>query len=68
MGAYRICKDCGAALDPGELCDCRGAGRAELIQPESASPDTAARHRKLLNVNFAEAEVCAVLRFAEDGA
>ncbi len=21
---YRTCPDCGAALDPGEKCDCRG--------------------------------------------
>lgn len=20
---YRICESCGAALDPGEICDCR---------------------------------------------
>lgn len=23
MSYYRICPDCGAALDPGEPCDCR---------------------------------------------
>ena len=30
MSAYRICEDCGAALDPGERCDCRQTGWAEL--------------------------------------
>lgn len=23
MDCYRICPDCGAALDPGEVCDCQ---------------------------------------------
>lgn len=27
---YRICPDCGAALDPGEICDC---------DKEKAAPD-----------------------------
>lgn len=35
MNVYRICEACGAALDPGERCDCRGQDRVELIQPES---------------------------------
>lgn len=26
---YRVCEDCGAALDPGEICDCR---RGEAYQ------------------------------------
>lgn len=30
---YRICPDCGAHLDPGEICDCRGK--------ENAAPDAA---------------------------
>lgn len=21
--AYRVCPDCGASLDPGEICDCQ---------------------------------------------
>lgn len=25
MAQYRICEYCGAALDPGERCDCQGA-------------------------------------------
>ena len=24
MAFYKICPDCGASLDPGEKCDCRG--------------------------------------------
>lgn len=23
MSYYRLCPECGAALDPGEVCDCR---------------------------------------------
>ncbi len=23
MAQYRVCPNCGAALDPGEVCDCR---------------------------------------------
>lgn len=23
MAQFKVCPDCGAALDPGELCDCR---------------------------------------------
>lgn len=30
---YRICPDCGAHLDPGEICDCRSK--------ENAAPDDA---------------------------
>lgn len=41
MSAYRICEECGAALDPGERCDCRpAAAPLKLIQPaESPYPD-----------------------------
>ena len=39
MSTYRICEDCGAALDPGERCDCRQQGRVELIQPDSQVTD-----------------------------
>lgn len=30
MDYYRICPDCGAALDPGEKCDCQLDQRDEL--------------------------------------
>ena len=29
MSYYRTCSHCGAHLDPGERCDCRGALRTE---------------------------------------
>lgn len=41
MSAYRVCGECGAALDPGERCDCLPvAVPLKLIQPaESPYPD-----------------------------
>ena len=27
--AYRVCPDCGANLDPGEICDCQEADELE---------------------------------------
>ncbi len=30
MSYYRICPDCGAHLDPGEVCDCRDAEKAHV--------------------------------------
>lgn len=32
---YRICPECGARLDPAEICDCRQA--AELTKEEHAA-------------------------------
>ncbi len=31
MSAYRICEECGAALDPGERCDCRDTSRGDEL-------------------------------------
>lgn len=53
MSAYRICEECGAALDPGERCDCRPAVPLELIQPGSSQTGTYPRYKRLLNENFA---------------
>lgn len=39
MSRYRICELCGAALDPGEPCDCRPAAPLKLIQPEESPAD-----------------------------
>lgn len=41
MSAYRICEECGAALDPGERCDCLPtAAPLKPIQPaENPYPD-----------------------------
>lgn len=27
MGYFRTCPDCGAALDPGEKCECQGVAK-----------------------------------------
>ena len=53
MSAYRICEECGAALDPGERCDCFSAAPPRLIQPESTQIGTYLRHEQLLNEVFA---------------
>lgn len=37
MSVYRICEECGAALDPGERCDCRPAAPLRLIKPGKPS-------------------------------
>lgn len=26
---YRVCPDCGASLDPGEICDCQEADKED---------------------------------------
>ena len=39
MSVYRICEECGAALDPGERCDCLPAAPLELIQPAVSPVD-----------------------------
>lgn len=51
MSAYRICSECGAALDSRERCDCRPAPPLKLIQPE-ASQISAPRHKRLINADF----------------
>ena len=62
MSAYRICEDCGAALDPGERCDCRQTGRVELILPEGRDlSKKAARAEGTLNANFGSAAQYATL-------
>lgn len=40
MSAYRVCEECGAALDPGERCDCLPtAPPLKLIQPGESVED-----------------------------
>lgn len=33
---YRICPDCGAYLDPGEICDCKEKAAPDESDPEAA--------------------------------
>ena len=50
---YRICEECGAALDPGERCDCLPAAPVKLILPGSAQVGTYLRYEQLVNEVFA---------------
>lgn len=66
MSAYRICEECGAALDPGERCDCRPAVPLKPIQPGSAQVGTYLRHEQLLNEVFAGVPLELTLALAEE--
>lgn len=35
MSYYRLCPECGAALDPGEVCDCRTSNGFSENQTEA---------------------------------
>lgn len=37
---YRTCPYCGAALDPGERCDCLAALEAQNLPAQEDKPDT----------------------------
>lgn len=39
---FRICPDCGAYLDPGEVCDCKKAPPPGGATPESGSANSTA--------------------------
>jgi len=49
MSAYRICPDCGAALDPGERCDCWGKSQT-LGNLPSANCDCGGKSQTLANL------------------
>lgn len=34
MSYYRICPKCGAALDPGEKCDCEPRTESDILREE----------------------------------
>lgn len=36
----RTCPDCGANLDPGEICDCRKNAAPDVEDPEAAKGKT----------------------------
>ena len=52
MSYYRICPECGAALDPGEMCDCKEShvhfAFAQL------TPDNQARVNRRISALYAE--------------
>ena len=61
MSAYRVCGECGAALDPGERCDCLPTtAPLKLIQPETAQVGAPSRHGQLINANFTGNPGCTV--------
>ena len=41
MAKYKVCDRCGAALDPGERCDCRVAKEAPEAAPQTEGWDDA---------------------------
>ena len=66
MRAYRICEECGAALDPGERCDCQPAPPLKLIRPGSAQAGAYPRHKRLVNEDFTGAPSGFALTFSEE--
>ena len=48
MAYYRTCPECGAALDPGEMCDCSAARFYRL------SPDNQQRVNRVISALYAE--------------
>lgn len=47
MAYYRVCPDCGAALDPGEVCDCRtGNSGEERLETGQTTPAASAGDRR----------------------
>lgn len=40
MSYYRTCPNCGAALDPGERCDCREGTEGEARENREAAAST----------------------------
>lgn len=39
MPYYKICPNCGAALDPGEVCDCQKEAAPDATNIESGEAD-----------------------------
>ena len=47
MAYYRTCPHCGAALDPGERCDCRERTESEARKcSEKSTPTTTREYKK----------------------
>lgn len=47
MSYYHTCPDCGAALDPGERCDCReGTKNEPRANPRKLTPTTTREYKK----------------------
>lgn len=46
MAKYKTCPDCGAALDPGEVCDCRDHPQAPAKPYRPMDKHLAACRRK----------------------
>lgn len=41
---YRTCPECGANLDPGEICDCKNVSRPALNPPDGHTTNDKEAH------------------------
>lgn len=48
MSYYRICPNCGAALDPGELCDCKEKAAQGATNTQDGKAETLTRDSTLI--------------------
>lgn len=60
MAFYRVCSSCGAALDPGERCDCQNIEKAapvlqhrngQKVESELSDPHSTSNFNKRLGGN-----------------
>ncbi len=54
MRYYHICPECGAALDPGEYCDCKSNNREDTNKKEDTQKDIPPMDCRLITLQAAE--------------